>query len=50
MSPKNNQPTLPYVPYKTFKAFIGYVNDTALPEQIDHTMMPSIFNAFYAML
>ena len=44
MNAKNNQPTFPYVPYPSFKAFISYLHDTALPEQIDHTMMPSSFS------
>lgn len=40
MENENKQPFLPYVSYPTFKTFIGHLQDTIVPEQIDNTMMP----------
>jgi hypothetical protein len=44
MDTESKQPALPYVPYQTFKAFIRYLHDTVIPEQIDNTMMPHNFS------
>ena len=53
MNTESNQPTFPYVPYPTFKAFIGHLHDTIVTDQIDNTMMPANFSGkllgFFAM-
>jgi hypothetical protein len=44
MNTENKQPKFPYVSFPTFKAFIFYLHDTVLPDQIDNTMMPPKFS------
>ena len=40
MADNNTQIDYPYVSYPTFKAFIGYLHETAVTDMIDNTMMP----------